>query len=168
MKTKKPRYKGELAKPIYVGSIPIEGTNEEQQEWIEQVIEQEAIEKLPLLMGHYKIPDKDDYFSLALALARDHVPGFRVVPDTPLKLKHSNWGAVILANRGRRRAWTPERLNALIDAVEDTKKKLSISKDREALEILAQRGKWARPVNRSPQEWRKTLQNQLALARRQS
>jgi hypothetical protein len=163
----KHRWKGELAKPIRIGSIPIE-TTEPTDHYLQAAIESEFAEKLNLLMDHYEITDKDDFFSLALALAIDHVPGFRVVPDTPLKLEHGNWGAVILANRGRRRAWTPERLNALIEAVEHTKKKLSISKDREALEILAQRGEWARPVNRSPQEWRKTLQNQLARARRQS
>jgi hypothetical protein len=78
METKKRRYKGELAKPIRVGSIPIQTTNEEQSEWIKQVIEQTIIEKLPLLLEHYKIADKDDYFSLAVALAVKHVPGFRV------------------------------------------------------------------------------------------
>jgi hypothetical protein len=43
-------------------------------------------------MDHYKITDKDDFFNLALALAIDHVPGFRVVANTALKLRHGNWG----------------------------------------------------------------------------
>src|SRR6266446_45055 len=77
MKPMKPRDKGELGKPIYVGSIPFEAANEEQQGRIEQGIEQAAINKLPLLMEHYKIPNEDDYFSLALALAKDWVPGFQ-------------------------------------------------------------------------------------------
>ena len=81
MKTKKPRYKGELAKPIRVGSIPIVATAEEQSEWTEQLIEQKMIEKLPLLLEHYKIIDKDDHFSLAFALAMDHVPGFSSQTD---------------------------------------------------------------------------------------
>jgi hypothetical protein len=38
MKPKKPRYKGELGKPIYVGSIPIEAANEEQQGRIEKAL----------------------------------------------------------------------------------------------------------------------------------
>jgi hypothetical protein len=120
MKPKKPRYKGELAKPIRVGSIPIRATNEEQSEWIEQVIEQEMIEKLPLLMEHYKIADKDDYFSLALALAMDHVKGFRVV-RAALKLKQGHWGAVI--NVRRPTAWPRERLLRLLNAVEAAKQR---------------------------------------------
>jgi hypothetical protein len=160
----KHRWKGELAKPIHIGSIPIE-TMEPTNHYLQANIENSFAKKLSLLMDHYAITDKTNFFSLALALAIDHIPGFRVVPAT-LKLKHGNWGAVILANRGRQRAWTSKRLNALMDAVEHTKKKFGISKDREALEILAQRGEWARPPNRSLQQWRKTLQNQWALARR--
>jgi hypothetical protein len=85
MKTKR-RYTGKLAKPIYVGTIPIEGTIEELPEWIER----EIVEKLPILMEHYGIADKDDFFSLALALAMDYVPGFQV-NQVALKLKHGTW-----------------------------------------------------------------------------
>jgi hypothetical protein len=164
MKTKKRTYKGELAKPIYVGSIPIEGANEEQ-EWIEQVIEQERIEKLPLLMEHYKIEGKDNYLSLALALAMDHVPGFQV-KQTALKLNHGNWGAVIRANIGRPTIWPPERLDRLLNAVEETKRGRGLSEDREALKILMLRKEWSRPINRGEQQWLETLESRLQDAKR--
>jgi hypothetical protein len=162
MKTKKPGYKGELKKPIYIGSIPIEGANEVLPKWIER----ELLEKLPHLMQHYKIADKNDYFSLALALAMDHVEGFQV-KRAALKLKHGNWGAVMRESIGRPTIWPPERLLKLLKAVEDIKNKNSIS-DHEALSRLALRGEWLRPANQHQEQWLKTLKNRLAEARRLS
>src|SRR5262249_18224482 len=160
MKPKKPRYKGELGKPIYVGSIPFEAANEEQQERIEQA----AIKKLPLLMEHYKIPNKDDYFSLALALAKDWVPGFQVKP-VAVKLDHGTWGAVIRDTKPTK--WPPERLLKLLNAVAETKRKHALSKDREALKILMQKGEWSRPYNRDEQKWLETLESRLQDAKRE-
>ena len=164
MKPKKPRYKGELGKPIYVGGIPFEAANEEQQERIEQGIEQAAIKKLPLLMEHYKIPNKDDYFSLALALAKDWVPGFQVKP-VAVKLDHGTWGAVIRDTKPTK--WPPERLLKLLNAVAETKRKHALSKDREALKILMQKGEWSRPYNRDEQKWLETLESRLQDAKRE-
>ena len=164
MKPKKPRYKGELGKPIYVGSIPFEAVNEEQQERIEQGIEQAAIEKLPLLMEHYKIPNKDDYFSLALALAKDWVPAFQV-KTVALKLDHGTWGAVIRNTKPTK--WPPERLRKLLNAVAETKRKHALSKDREALNILMQKGEWSRPYNRDELKWLETLESRLQDAKRE-
>jgi hypothetical protein len=161
MKRKKPRYKGELGKPIYVGSIPFEAANEEQQERIDQGIEQAAINKLPLLMEHYKIPNKDDYFSLALALAKDFVPGFQV-KTVRVKLEYGDWGAVI-----RDTKWPPERRLKLLNAVAETKKKHALSTDREALKILMQKGEWSRPYNRDEQKWLETLESRLQDAKRE-
>ena len=160
MKPKKPRYKGELGKPIYVGTIPFEAANEEQQERIEQA----AIKKLPLLMEHYKIPNKDDYFSLALALAKDWVPGFQVKP-VAVKLDHGTWGAVIRDTKPTK--WPPERLLKLLNAVAETKRKHALSKDREALKILMQKGEWSRPYNRDEQKWLETLESRLQDAKRE-
>jgi hypothetical protein len=165
MKLKKPRYKGELAKPIRVGSIPIRTTNEEQSEWIEQVIGQEMIEKLPLLMKHYKIADKDDYFSLALALAMAHVKGFRVV-RAALKLKHGNWGAVI--NVRRPTAWPRERLLRLLNAVEAAKQRYELSTDREALAVVMRKREWQPRANHRGdlKQWLETLESRLQGAKR--
>jgi hypothetical protein len=164
MKPKKPRYKGELGKPIYVGSIPIEATNEEQQERIEQGIEQEAIKKLSLLTEHYKIPNKDDYLSLALALAKDWVPGFQV-KTVAVKLTHGTWGAVIRDTKPTK--WPPERRLKLLNAVAETKQKHALSKDREALKILMRKKEWSRPYNRDEQKWLETLESRLQDAKRE-
>jgi hypothetical protein len=164
MKRKKPRYKGELGKPIYVGSIPFEAANEEQQERIDQGIEQAAINKLPLLMEHYKIPNKDDYFSLALALAKDFVPGFQV-KTVRVKLEYGDWGAVIRDTKPTK--WPPERRLKLLNAVAETKKKHALSTDREALKILMQKGEWSRPYNRDEQKWLETLESRLQDAKRE-
>lgn len=164
MKPKKPGYKGELGKPIYVGSIPFEAANEEQQERIEQGIEQAAIKKLPLLMEHYKIPNKDDYLSLALALAKDWVPGFQV-KTVAVKLDHGTWGAVMRDTKPTK--WPPERLLKLLNAVAETKRKHALSKDREALKILMQKGEWSRPYNRDEQKWLETLESRLQDAKRE-
>jgi hypothetical protein len=164
MKPKKPRYKGELGKPIYVGSIPIEAANEEQQERIEQGFEQAAINKLPLLMEHYKIPNEDDYFSLALALAKDWVPGFQVT-TVRVKLRHGTWGAVIRDTKPTK--WPPERRLKLLNAVAETKQKYALSKDRDALKILMRKKEWSRPCNRDEQKWLETLESRLQDAKRE-
>jgi hypothetical protein len=164
MKPKKPRYKGELGKPIYVGSIPIEAANEEQQERIEQGFEQAAINKLPLLMEHYKIPNEDDYFSLALALAKDWVPGFQV-KTVRVRLTHGTWGAVIRDTKPTK--WPPERRLKLLNAVAETKQKYALSKDREALKILMRKKEWSRPYNRDEQKWLETLESRLQESKRE-
>jgi hypothetical protein len=169
MKPKKPRYKGELGKPIYVGSIPFEAANEVQQERIEQGIEQAAIKKLPLLMDHYDIKDKDDYLSLALALAADHVPGFQVKRAT-LKLKHGTWGAVIRDNIGRPAVWRPERLLKLLNDVEEAKQRHECPTDREAIRrvVRQNREEWGPPANHrtDEKEWLETLESRLQDAKR--
>jgi len=156
----KHRWKGKLHKPIYIGSIPIEGTNERLQE----TVEQEIIEKLQLLMKHYGIADKDDYLSLALALASNYVPGIQV-KQVALKLKHGDWGAVIRDNIGRHKVWPPEQRLRLLNAVEEAKQRHKFSTDHEALSHLAQHGEWSRPADRGEEQWLKTLKNQLAKAR---
>jgi hypothetical protein len=162
MKTNKRRWKGELAKPIYVGSLPLEATSsEEASAWIEQVIEQEMFEKLPLLMQHYEIANEDDYFSLALALACDHVPGFQVV-SAKLKLKHGNWGAVIRDTKPTE--WSLERLLKLLNAVEEAKPRHGT--DRETLKMLMQKQEWSRPLGRDEQKWLETLESRLQDAKR--
>jgi hypothetical protein len=163
MKTEKPRYKGELNKPICVGSIPIETTDEKHSQWLEQDIEREMIEKLLLLMEHYEITDKDDYFSLALALAKDHVKGFQVV-RAALKLKHGNWGAVIRDTKPT--IWPPERLLILLNDVEEAKQRHGFSTDRKAIRFVMLKGEWSRPIDRDEQKWLETLESRLHDAKR--
>lgn len=160
MKTKKRSLKFRF----YVGTIPIEGTNEElSEEWI---VQQKAIETLPLLMEHYGIADKNDYFSLAIALTMEHV--IEVKP-TALRLKHGTWGAVIRNGIGRPTDWTRERLLEWLNAVEDETQRSKCSTDREAIGSLMRKKKeWQPPANHrgSLEQWLETLESRLQDAKR--
>jgi hypothetical protein len=177
----KHRWKGELAKPIRpkvirprglrVTADTVAAANREMDDLYRKAIEKEYLAKLILLMDECGIADKTDFFSLALALAIEHIPGFKIDP-TPLRLEQIDDQGVQLVvqdNReGRPPEWPLKRLNNLLSAVEETKRKQGLSKDREALSVLAQRGEWARPANHrgGPEQWLKTLKNRLAEARR--
>jgi hypothetical protein len=170
MKTKKRRYKGELAKPICVAVIPsFETTEQELEECYRDVIRKERIEKLDLLMELYAIANRTDFFHLALALAIDHVPGFQVEPPTALRLEHGDWGALLHGHkRGRPREWPLERLLRLLNAVEETTQRLGLSTDREALWHLARRTEWRPSANHRGdlKQWLETLESRLQDAKR--
>jgi hypothetical protein len=79
------RWKGELAKPIRPKVIrprglrvttktEAEAANKEMEELYRQAIEEAWLVKLGLLMDEYGIADKDDFYSLALALAINTKP----------------------------------------------------------------------------------------------
>jgi hypothetical protein len=126
--------------------------NEDLDNHLHQAIRESRIEKLALLMEHYKVADKTDYLRLALELAIDHVPGFRIgCASKLLKLEHRDYGKVLGNKRGRQREWTRERLDRLLDAVEETKKKYCYRKDREALEVLVGHKEW--PRQRAQKDW---------------
>jgi hypothetical protein len=177
----KHRWKGELATPIRPKVIRPGGlrvtkktaqvANEEMEDLYRRAIEEEYLVKLELLIGHYGITDKTDFPSLALALAIEHIPGFRIDP-TPLRLEQiddQGLKLVVQDNRkGPRRKWSLKRLNNLLSAVEETKKKHGLSKDNEALSVLANHPEWSPSGNYrgDREQWLKTLKNQLAEARR--
>ena len=50
----------------------------------EEIVEQKVQQKLVLLFRHYGIP-KGDTAALARALALEHVPGFKIVPESRSK-----------------------------------------------------------------------------------
>jgi hypothetical protein len=176
----KHRWKGELAKPIRPKVIRPRGlrvtkkraqpANKEMEDLYQRAIEEEYLVKLGLLMDHFGITDKTDFRSLALALAIEHVPGFRIDP-TPLRLEQIDDQGLLLVvqdnNRGRPTKWSLKRLHNLLSAVEETKKKYSLPTDREALEKLAQHGEWSRPANHrgSPKQWLETLESRLQQAK---
>jgi len=175
------RWKGELAKPIRPQVIRPQGlavtdaetvarANEEMEELYRQAIDERRVEKLSLLMDHYGISDKADFFSLALALAIDHVPGFGIDP-TPLRLEQISDGVALVVQdnkTGRRLEWPPERLDSLLSAVEDAKRKHGLSTDREAIAVVARKGKWGRPANHkgNHEQWLETLESRLQDAKR--
>jgi hypothetical protein len=89
------RYVGELAHNIVRPAFPsFEGAVTEervQRFWrkcnrhereAERRIRQKRLQKMLLLMKHYQIADENDIMALALALASQHVPGFKVVPES--------------------------------------------------------------------------------------
>ena len=110
----KVRWTGELKRPIRVRVNRPQGlaitdpetvtrANEEMIRLANEAIGERILEKLRLLMEHYSIPDKDDWFSLALALATDHVPGFQ--SEWPLIQLPVDWeGNPPVAFRGRLRS----------------------------------------------------------------
>lgn len=165
------RWKGELAKPLLVDVAFTNKNLEDLGARLEQAIYESRVEKLAFLMEHYGIADKTDYFRLALKLAIDHVPGFRIGRASELlKLEHGDYGKVLGNKRGRppeRTPGTPARADRLKTVVEETKKKKYFKTDREALEYISARpGEWQRSAGRDLQSWIKTLRNLLATARR--
>ncbi len=165
----KHRWKGELAKPIHPKVIRPRGlrvtketaqvANEEMEDLYRQAIEEQYLVKLELLMDHYKITDKTDFRSLAVALAKElGIPGFKV--DRKLRSDTNDpakiWLIVRDTKEGRPPKWTVKQLDDLLGTVEELKKKHSIS-DHEALLRL--------PRHLRSECSLKTLKNQLAEAR---
>jgi hypothetical protein len=176
-KPKKPhRWTGELAKPIRpkvvrprglaVTAETVQAANKEMEDLYRQAIENEYLVKLNLLMDDYGITDKTNFFRLALALAHEHVRGFKL--DLTLRLDGPDEGPWLVVqdnNRGRPPKWPEKRLD-LLSAVEQAKKKHNLSRDHDALSQLARHGKWFRPAGQRSEQWLKTLKNQLAQARK--
>jgi hypothetical protein len=109
---------------------------------------------------------KTNFFRLALALAHEHVPGFKL--DLTLRLDGPDEGPWLVVqdnNRGRPSEWPEKRLD-LLSAVEQAKKRHNLSTDHDALSLLARHGKWSRPAGPRSEQWLKTLKNRLAEARR--
>lgn len=138
--------------------------NEEMERLACEAIHDELVKKLRLLMGHYGIADKDDWFSLAIALATDHVPGFQIEwplidsvplpPDLADRPEHKRakiyfWGPMTEEKKkgGRPSEWRGNRLDRLFIAVKSEKARHGIKTDREALARLARRREWSRPAS---------------------
>jgi hypothetical protein len=177
----KHRWKGELGKPIRPKVIRPRGlrvtkktaqvANAEMEDLYRRAIEEEYLVKLELLMHRYGITDKTDFPSLALALAIElGIPGFKIDP-MPLRLEQIDDQGIQLVvqdnRKGPRPKWWLKR-RKLLAAVTATKKKYRLSKDNEALSVLANRSEWSPPGNYrgDREQWLKTLKNQLAEARR--
>jgi hypothetical protein len=124
-----------------------------------EIVTEISIEKLERLREGYGI-EPGDYFSLAMRLAIDYVPGF-----PKFKLHHGDWGKVMRDKGGRLPDWTPDKRDELIADVDRVKKEYRFATDDEALKHLTKSGKWARQAGRDPNKWRKTLKNMLSKAR---
>src|SRR5262249_10297699 len=144
--------------------------NEEMTRLTEEAIEQELFQKLDLLMKHYSIPDPNDWRSLALALAVDHIPGFQVENNLGIEKIGQGIGLVVHTTRkktGRPTTWPVERRDELLNDVEKTKKRYGLKRDREALDRLARLRKWAPPANHRGEQsqWIETLESRLQEAK---
>jgi hypothetical protein len=177
MDKKKRKWKGVLAKPIrgptvlepqgYVVVPENWDPTDEPTECCERAIARSWVDKLPLLFEHYGIEDHSDYFSLSLALAIDHVPGFSV-KEVPYKLGHGDYGAVVPATEtGRPREWTGQRLHDLLEAVNALKERKKIATDKHALRELARRDPWRSPPSHRGEaaQWVETLEARLQEAK---
>jgi hypothetical protein len=121
------------------------------------------------------IPDKDDWFGLALALAIDHVPGFQwewPLIELPVDWKASSGfsGPVTINQKkvGRHKEWGFDRLERLLVAVEQEKAQHGVRTDRAAISRLARRPEWAPPATHRGefQGWIETLEARLQDAKR--
>lgn len=149
MPTKRRRYIGELAKPIvwpdppaFWGAVTEDRVNkysrdyENHQRDAERRVKQRLLQKMSLLMRHFEIADESDQVALAWALAFEHVPGFKIVPQQKAK-------------RGRKKEWDGDKLRALYDAVVSVRNKHKYN-DRQALKFISSNPKFAlSPGNRS-------------------
>jgi hypothetical protein len=137
-KTSKQLYARDLLEPIYIPAVDILTESDRHVEAIDR-----KIIKLLALLDCYGITDyKHKWFQLSLALAEQHVRGFRVVHEPPRK-------------RGKPRSWKPGLGNAGLgnDLVRDVNSKIGGKKmtRRKAIELLQ--------ADRSSRWHRYTVQN---------
>jgi hypothetical protein len=148
------RWKGDLARPIRIKVIrphgflvpdpakdpeaenKIRAENERMARLRDEKRAQVESSKLELLAKHYGVRS-DDFRALALAIARDLIPGFRFIdPLRPL----TSWGPQYeeKVKSGRPGTWDFDRLEELLSEV-NASKKLSPATDREALARLTRK-----------------------------
>jgi hypothetical protein len=168
---KRRQYSGKLAKPIvWVASPTFEGFVSEKrvkefwkkynrhQRKMKDRVDKQIAEKLSLLMDFYGIANKNDMGALALALATEHVPGFKVVTQGDEK-------------RGRKKVWDGPKLQALLQVVITVKEKHRFT-DRQALHFISTNDEfaaiWGPPVGYygSKRQWIETLESRLQDAKR--
>lgn len=129
-KNKKPRYTGELAKPIPY-RLALAAALEGDKEWLPGV----ESDRLLLLLQHYGIDSKsrNPWFALALRLAREHVPGFRysykrvgrpVRATNYIAYLSKKSGKVSPKKRGAPRKWDEKSYAELLRDVELRKQQL--------------------------------------------
>jgi hypothetical protein len=178
------RWKGDLARPIRIQVVrphgvlvpdpardpeatnKIRAENDQMARLRDEKRAQVESSKLEQLATHYGVPS-DDFRSLALAIARDLIPGFRFIdPLRPL----TSWGPQYeeKLKTGRPGIWDFDRLEELLNEVNALKKSTTAT-DSEALAHLARKKKWRPPTNHrgGSGKWLETLESRLQDAKRQ-
>jgi hypothetical protein len=153
----------------------IKRENALMEELHEKAIAEAQQRNLSLLCRRYALAE-NDYELLALSLAIQHEPGFRVVDRQITSLPLTNTdasgfsgpvlikdGVLISERTGRPIDWPPERLVQLLKAVQTERKRSGVKKDLDALKRLARRREWAPPPNHRGEfrAWVRTLQSRL-------
>jgi hypothetical protein len=171
MPVKQRRYTGELAKPIvwldppaFWGAATEERVRkywrdyENNQRNAERRVKEKLLQKMSLLMKRFKIADEGDAASLAWALAFEHVPGFKIVPERKAK-------------SGRKKDWHGGKLQELHDAVQSVKQRHRFN-DRQALKFISNNSQWSEiwgppsGYKGSDKQWIETLESRLQDAKR--
>jgi hypothetical protein len=179
--SKPARWKGELAKPIRVtvnrpqgfavpdqrdpvGRAKVVAENAHMCRLRDQARAEAETLKLALLARHYQIP-VNDFRALALALARDFVPGFQF-RDPLIPLTHCGPQYRKEVKSGRPRLWDFDRGERLLSAVEALA--TNGLTQREALKRLARQKEWSAPENHRGgfSQWVETLESRLHHAKR--
>jgi hypothetical protein len=164
------RYRGELAKPIvwpdpptFWGAVTQERVHKYWRDYenhhrnAERRVNEKLLQKMSLLMKRFKIAD-DDAASLAWALAFEHVPGFKIVPERKAK-------------SGRKKSWHGGKLQALHGAVQSVKQRHRFN-DRQALKFISNNSQWSEiwgppsGYKGSDKQWIETLESRLQDAKR--
>jgi hypothetical protein len=184
MRAKKSRsrstpYTGDLATPVVVPIPPaFEGAvtpkrvakywarYAQYQQDARAQLSAELGRRMLLLLKHFDIDEQNDdaMSELAYLLACEHVPGFRVLEPGFPALEEAK------TQRGRKRKWDFDLLQALHAAVQSAKKQLNFN-DRQALTFLASlpNSAWERPPAHkgTKRQWIETLETRLQEAKRQ-
>jgi hypothetical protein len=171
MPRKQRRYVSELANPIvwpalptFEGAVTAKRVKEFWGRWkrdqrdAERNVAQALLRKISLLMKHHGIADERDMAALVWALASEHVPGFKIVPETKTK-------------RGRKKEWDGLKLQELYDAVHSVKKNHNYN-DRQAIKFISSNyqysAEWGPPATYtgSKKQWVETLESRLQDAKK--
>jgi hypothetical protein len=163
------RYTGKQASPIRVPAPPVfsGAVTAERKEKFDQesaqyrkeasaAVERQIEGKIKALLKHHKIGGRD-MEALARALAKTHVPGFKVLVDSGGQ------------KRGRKTLWDGPKLTALYRDVEEVKTPQRRT-DRQALTFLVKNDpdRWGPPkgYRHRERQWIETLESRLQDAKR--
>jgi hypothetical protein len=157
----------------------IELANAQMEDLHAKAIANAQREKLQLLLRRYELVE-NDWYGLALSLASDYEPGFRV--DRQIALLPTGFSGPVRVKNGqvvdkedkavgRPQEWSDQRYQDLVAAVELEKADHGLTKDIDALNRIVRRKAWApaNPRSRSSRgefaAWVNMLQKRLSIAR---
>ncbi|WP_296226923.1 hypothetical protein [Ralstonia sp. UBA689] len=124
------KFKGKLGKPIFVqppGLLELMTSPEKALTAHSNAIEQARAEKIRLLFDHYGV-GQGDFYTLAMSMALDLVPGLQLATETTRSGAPEKWNAIASGY-----------LVVELERLQEQNKKLSV---KSAAAILAKRMPW--------------------------